>query len=65
LNDPDQDPDQWIQSLEGIQRKLQIISHQVSEMDIIIHILQNLPKEYENTVELLVNNLENDVANLD
>jgi hypothetical protein len=34
-------------------------------MDIIIHILQILPDEYENTVELLENNLENEVANLD
>jgi hypothetical protein len=34
-------------------------------MDIIIHILQNLPNEYKNTVELLENDLENKVANLD
>jgi biotin synthase-like enzyme len=34
-------------------------------MDIIIHILQNLPNEYKNTVELLENNLENEVANLE
>jgi hypothetical protein len=65
LNNIDQDPDQWIQSLEGMQRKLQILGHQVTEMDIIIHILQNLPNEYENTVELLENDLENEVANLD
>jgi hypothetical protein len=65
LNDIGLDPDQWIQSLEGMQRKLRILGHQVTEIDIIIHILQNLPKEYENTVELLENNLENEVANLD
>jgi hypothetical protein len=59
LNSIDQDPDQWIQ------RKLQILGHQVAEMDIIIYILQNLPKEYENKVELLENNLENEVANQD
>jgi hypothetical protein len=59
------DPDQLIQSLEGMKRKLQILDHQVSEMDIIIHVLQNLPKEYENMVGLLENDLESDVANLE
>jgi hypothetical protein len=44
LKDSTQDPDQWIQSLEGIQRKLQILGHKISEMDMIIHILQNLTK---------------------
>ena len=39
-----QDPDQWIQCLEGMQRKLQLMGHEVSEMDLVIHILQNLPK---------------------
>jgi hypothetical protein len=36
----------------------------MSEMDLIIHILQNLPKEYERTFELLENDLENDLATL-
>ena len=59
------DPDVWIQSLENMKRRLQILGHQMSEMDLIIHILQNLPKEYETTLELLENDLENDVATLD
>jgi hypothetical protein len=37
----------------------------MSEMDLIIHILQNLPKEYETTLELLENDLEKDIATLD
>jgi hypothetical protein len=65
LNDPDQEPDQLIQSLVGMQRKLHILGHQVSEMDIIMHILKNLPNKYENTVELSDNDLENEVVNLD
>jgi gag-polypeptide of LTR copia-type/Zinc knuckle len=59
------DPDVWIQSLENMKRRLQILGHPMSEMDLIIHILQNLPKEYETTLELLENDLENDVATLD
>jgi gag-polypeptide of LTR copia-type len=48
-----------------MKRRLQILGHQISKMDLIIHILQNLPKEYETTLERLENDLENDVATLD
>jgi hypothetical protein len=37
----------------------------MSDMDLMIHILQNLPNEYETTLELLENDLENKVASLD
>jgi hypothetical protein len=63
--DSNQDLDQWIQSLEGMQRKLQIFGHKISEMDMIIHILQNLTKEYDTTAEILENDLDNDLASLD
>jgi hypothetical protein len=65
LRDSNQYPDQWIQILEGIQKKLQILGHKISEMDMIIHILQNLTKEYDTTAEILENNLDNDLASLD
>jgi hypothetical protein len=65
LRDLNQDPDQWIQSLESMQRKLQILGHKISEMDMIIHILQNLTKEYDTTVEILENDLDNDLISLD
>jgi hypothetical protein len=47
-----------------MQRKLQILGHKISEMDMIIHILQNLTKEYNTTAELLENNPDNDLASL-
>jgi hypothetical protein len=47
------DPDSWRQSLENMKRRLQILGHHMSEMDMIIHILQNLPKEDGTTLELL------------
>jgi hypothetical protein len=65
IRDSNQDPDQWIQSLEGIKRKLQILGHKISEMDMIIHILQNLTKEYNTTAEILENNLDNNLVSLD
>ena len=53
-----QDPNQWIQSFEIMRQKLQILGHSPTDMDVIIHILHNLPSEYETTVELLETDLE-------
>ena len=63
--DSGEDPDQWIQNLEQMRRKLQILGSSMSDMDLMIHILHNLPNEYETTLELLENDLENEVASLD
>ena len=41
------------------------MGHSISDIDLIIHILHNLPEEYENTIELLENDLENELASLD
>ena len=65
LESMNQDPDQWILGLELKNRKLEILGQKMSEMDLIIHILYNLPEEYKTTLELLENDLENDVATLD
>ena len=51
------DPDIWIQGLEALRRKLEILGHKISEMDLIIHIMHNLPQEYETTVEFIENEL--------
>jgi gag-polypeptide of LTR copia-type len=59
------DPDQWIQGLEVMHRKLQILGHTLTEMDLIIHILYNLPEEYSTTVQMLENDLELDLAKLE
>jgi len=39
LEDAGKDPDQWIQELEIMKRKLEILGNKMSEMDLIIHIL--------------------------
>jgi hypothetical protein len=51
--------------LEIMRRKLEILGHDISEMDLIIHILQNLPEEYKTTIEVLENDLESDIATLE
>jgi gag-polypeptide of LTR copia-type len=60
-----QDPDQWIQNLELVQRRLQILGRTMSDIDCMIHILYNLPNAYKTTLELLENDLENKVTSLD
>jgi mannose-6-phosphate isomerase-like protein (cupin superfamily) len=59
------DPDQSIQSIDIMKRTLEILGHGITEMDIIIHILHNLPEEYETLIKLLENDLESDTAALE
>jgi hypothetical protein len=48
------------QGLELKKRKLEILEQWMSEMDQIIHILHNLPGEYNTTLELFKNDLKNE-----
>jgi gag-polypeptide of LTR copia-type len=65
LEDSGKDTDQWIQELEIMKRKLEILGNKMSEMDLIIHILHNLPDEYETTIEILETESEMDEATLE
>ena len=65
LEDISMDPDIWIQGLETLRRRLKILGHKVSEMNLIIHIMHNLPQEYETTVEFIENELEMEIATLE
>jgi gag-polypeptide of LTR copia-type len=49
--------------LEILARKIKSLGQHVTDEDLILIVLQNLPQEYDNTVEILENDLEND--NLD
>ena len=49
--DVEQKPEEWIRSLEKIQTKLKTHSHEITKDDMILHILSNLPEEYDNTIE--------------
>ena len=51
LTDWTEDPDGWIDKLTRKQIELHNMSYTVTDNDLIIHILNNLPKEYENLVE--------------
>ena len=47
LTNPRKDPDEWIANLEVFPRKLTSMGHGVSDMDMMIHIINNLPKDYD------------------
>ena len=51
--DVEQKPEEWIRSLEKIQTKLKTHGHEIMKDDMILHILSNLPEEYDNTIERL------------
>ena len=58
------DPDEWIMKLEKLQSHIsemspKAISKDVLKMNLMIHILNNLPEEYDNQVEQLEDKLNN------
>ena len=58
LEDANTDPDEWIADLERIRQRLKTLKSEITDEDLIIHILNNLPEEYENMVEAMEIELE-------
>ena len=58
LTDTNTDPDEWIADLERIRQRLKTLKSEITDEDLIIHILNNLPEEYENMVEAMEIELE-------
>ena len=59
LDSVDKDPDKWISHLEGLRIRMNEFSQKgsVSDEDFMIHILNNLPKEYNVILDGLENRL--------
>jgi len=57
LKSADEDLDEWITNLEGIRSCLQEMNSDVSDEDFCIHVLNNLPSEYEVQVSKLEDQL--------
>jgi hypothetical protein len=55
----ERDPEDWINQLLLMNRRLEGMGYKMSEMEIIIHILNNLPREYESVVERIEGYLDN------
>jgi hypothetical protein len=61
LRRTDKDPDKWITQLLLLRQRLKGMGHQMTDLDVVIHILNNLPKEYESVVESLETDIDNDI----
>jgi hypothetical protein len=55
----ERDPEDWINQLLLMNRRLEGMGYKMSEMEIIVHILNNLPREYESVVEQVEADLDN------
>ena len=58
LTDWTKDPDKWLDELEAIRADLDLMGSPINDEDFKIHVLNNLPKEYESTVEKLIPDIE-------
>ena len=53
-----EDPDAWISQLERLRQRLKELKGELSDLDLMIHVLNNLPSNYESTTELLLKRLK-------
>ena len=54
LMDWTKDPDEWLDELERIRADLELMKSNISNEDFKIHVLNNLPKEYESIIKKLI-----------
>ena len=52
-----QDPDKWLTMLVLLRRWLKVWNVDLQDNEMMIHVLENMPKEYDVTVELCENEL--------
>jgi len=60
LDSAEEDPDEWLTNLESLRNEMDAvnISGKMGDLDFIIHVLANLPEEYEVVVQGLEDRLE-------
>jgi hypothetical protein len=54
----ERDPEDWIKQLLLMNTRLEGMGYKMPEMEIIVHILNNLPREYESVVEQIEGDLD-------
>jgi hypothetical protein len=62
LTDIGRDPDEWVTELELLRQRLKTLGVQVDDEDLVIHILNNLPSEYDSLVEAIEEDLNKGAA---
>ena len=58
LSSWNKDTEIWISTLEVIRNRLKKMSNEISDEDMMIHILNNLPEEYNTVVETMERKLD-------
>jgi len=64
LTSVDEDPEVWITDLELKRRRLKVLGTEIVDEDLILHIINNLPKEYEMVIELCEEDLSKGILTL-
>lgn len=65
LVDVGDNPDNWIKELKLIKRQLNVLGDKINKEDSILHILNNMPMEYKNIVQISKENLTNGQLTMD
>ena len=58
LSSVSKDHDEWLSMLERIHQQLRVMQSVITDTDLMIHVLNNLPVEYEALVEKLETEIE-------
>ena len=53
LKDAREDPDEWIAELESIRERLDGMNQKMTDAQFIMHVLNNVPKEYDIEVSMM------------
>ena len=53
LENASTDPDEWIKTLESLRRRLEVMGSAMDDLDMVVHVLNNLPSEYDTMIETL------------
>ena len=64
LSDASKNPDTWIDELENIRKRLKLVGVDKSDDELVMHVLSNLPREYDTLVSILEHELNTPNATL-
>jgi len=62
LSSVDDDPDAWISNLERIRIRLREMGDTIEDRALMVHIFNNLPREYESLIETMEKELDNNLT---
>ena len=58
LTNPDKDPEEWITELELLRQRLKALKVTIDDEDFVLHIINNLPKEYDSLIEAIEEDMD-------